>query len=85
MPTAWTVLLADADVLIDYHESDLGIVELVALDPRNGDVLALVAKPRAVVFMTPGRVEWGDDANRGRPPICAPDREDSKIPGKDSR
>ena len=30
MPTARTVLLADADVLIDYRESELGILELVA-------------------------------------------------------
>ncbi len=31
MPTARTVLLADADVLIDYRESESGILELVAV------------------------------------------------------
>ncbi len=51
MPTERTVLLADADVLIDYRESELGILELVArhvgrlvvLEPVLDEVQGLTA------------------------------------------
>jgi len=51
MPTARTVLLADADVLIDYRESELGIPELVVehvgpvavLAPVLGEVRGVTA------------------------------------------
>lgn len=42
MPTARTVLLADADVLIDYRESELGILELVVQHVGRVAVLAPV-------------------------------------------
>lgn len=42
MPTARTVLLADADVLIDYRESELGILELVVEHVGRVAVLAPV-------------------------------------------
>ena len=42
MPTARTVLLADADVLIDYRESQFGILELVALHVGRVAVLTPV-------------------------------------------
>jgi maleate cis-trans isomerase len=42
MPAARTVLLADADVLIDYRESDLRILELVVQHLGRVAVLAPV-------------------------------------------
>lgn len=42
MPTARTVLLADADVLIDYRESEFGILELVVEHVGRVAVLAPV-------------------------------------------
>ena len=42
MPTARTVLLADADVLIDYRESELGILKLVVQHVGRMAVLASV-------------------------------------------
>jgi predicted nucleic acid-binding protein len=42
MPAAPTVLLADADVLIDYRESELGILELVVEHVGRVAVLAPV-------------------------------------------
>ena len=57
MAAARTVLLADADVLIDYRESEFGILELVALHVGRVAVLTpVLAEVRGVTAAQCGRL-----------------------------